>query len=105
MKLTEEELKERLEHREVLLDIQAVLATKSGKGFIKYLFKNFDVMEAPPMYLSGEMLMDKLGFLRAGNSIYKIVAEANPEIAGAIIGQIEKEKNAQIQYDETRQDS
>jgi len=105
MVLTEQEIKERLEHRDVLLDIQALLATKSGKNFVKYLFKNFEVLEAPPLGLTGEFLADKLGFLRAGNSIYKIIAEASPEIVGVLIAQIEKEKNAEIQYDEIRQNS
>lgn len=104
MSLTAEEIKERLEHRDVLLNIQAVLALKAGKDFIKYLFKNFEVGEFPVVGITGEFLMDRLGFLRAGNSIFKIVAEANPEIAGALLAQIEKEKNAQTEYDQIRRD-
>ena len=90
-----QEAKERLEHHAVLLAIQAIVATKPGKDFIKYLFKNFDVGEAAPMGLSGEFLHDRLGFLRAGNSIFKIVAQASPEFAGATLAQIEKEKNVE----------
>ena len=100
--ITNEELKERLKHRDALLDIQAVLVTKSGKAFIKYLFESFDVGELPPIGFSGDLLMDRLGFLRAGNAIFKIVAEANPEMAGIILGQIEREKYDQIQFDEAR---
>lgn len=96
------EIKERLEHRDVLLNIQAMLGTKPGREFVKYLFKSFEVGEMPMIGLSGDMLMDRLGFLRAGNSIFKIVAEANSEMAGTLLGQIEKEKYAQIQYDQTR---
>ena len=98
-----QELKERLKHRDVLLDIQAVLGTKSGRSFVKYLFECFDVGELPPVGFSGDLLMDRLGFLRAGNSIFKIIAEANSEVAGSLLGQIEKEKYDQIQYDQTRQ--
>lgn len=89
------ELKDRLEHREVLQNIQAVLATKAGKDFIKYLFRNFEVGELPVVGIEGSFLMDRLGFLRAGNSVFKIVSEANPEQAGLILAQIEKEKHAQ----------
>jgi len=94
--------KEQQEHRDMLLDIQAVLATKSGKNFIKYLFVNFEVGELPVIGLTNEFLLDRLGFLRAGNSIFKIVAEASPEIAGQILGQIEKVKNEQNAYAQAR---
>lgn len=97
--LTNEDIKERLAHRDVLLDIQAILSTKSGKNFIKYLFSSFQVGELPVVGISGDYLMDRLGFLRAGNSIFKIVAEANPEIAGQLLGQIEKEKHEQAEYE------
>jgi len=90
-----QEAKERHEHHAVLLAIQGVIATKSGKDFIKYLFKSFEVGEAPPLGISGEFLHDKLGFLRAGNSIFKIVAEASPEFAGVTLAQIEKEKHVE----------
>jgi hypothetical protein len=86
------EMRERRAHAEMLKDIQAVLATKSGRSFIKYLFREFEVGELPPIGLEGNILMDKLGFLRAGNSVFKMVAEANHEAAGQILGQIEKEK-------------
>ena len=89
------ELKEQAEHQAVLLNIQAVVATKPGKDFIKYLLQSFEVGEMPPIGLSGEFLHERLGFYRAGNSIFKIIAEASPEFAGAILAQIEKEKNAQ----------
>lgn len=100
--IEQQDLKERLEHRDVLLAIQALLVTKPGKDFIKYLFKNFDVAVPPEFGLSGELLHDRIGFLRAGNSIFKIVAESSPEMAGSILAQIEKEKYDQIQYDQTR---
>lgn len=97
--LTQEEIKDRIEHRDMLLDIQAILVTKSGKNFFKYLFKYLDVSELPPLGLTGDMLMDKLGSLRAGNSVFKLVAEASPDIAGQLIAQNERDKNAQI-YEE-----
>ena len=90
-----EELKEQVKHHAVLQDIQAVLATKSGKNFIKYLFENLEVCELPPLGLSGDLLMDKLGCLRAGNAILKIVMEANPDVTGSILAQMERERHVQ----------
>lgn len=97
-----EDLKERVRHRDTILDIQAILATKNGKNFIKYLFESFEVGSLPPRGLTGEVLMDMLGFLRAGNSVFKIVAEANPEVAALLLAQIEKEKHAQNEYAEVQ---
>lgn len=99
-RLSPQELKERIEHRDALLDIQAVLATRSGKAFITYLFKSLDVGELPEQGLEGSILMENLGFLRAGNEVFKLVAEANAEVAGEIFGKIKKEHNEQI-YSET----
>jgi hypothetical protein len=98
--LSPEEIKEAVEHREVLNDICAVLATKSGRNFIKYLFKHLGASELPELGLTGDILMDKLGFLRAGNSIFKLVAEANHEAAGLILAENERWKNEQIYADE-----
>jgi len=92
---TSEETRLALEHRQIVLDIQTILASKSGKSFIKYLFESFEVGILPERGLPQDILMDYLGFLRAGNQIFKIVAEANPEIAGTLLGQIEKERHAQ----------
>jgi hypothetical protein len=86
------QLREQAEHQHVMLAIRDVLATPSGKIFIKYLLKSFEVGEMPEIGLPHDILLDKLGFLRAGNSVFKIIAEANNVEAGAILGQIEKEK-------------
>jgi hypothetical protein len=40
--------------------------------------------------------MDKLGFLRAGNSIFKLVAEANAQAAADILAQNEKDRYAKL---------
>lgn len=88
--------KEAMRHRETILAIQDILGTKSGRAFIKYLLESFDVGELPVVGLSGDFLMDRLGFLRAGNSVFKIIAEANPDTAGQIIAQIERERYAKL---------
>lgn len=94
--MTAEELKDAVEHRDVLLHLRAVLATASGQHFIKYLFKNLDVGGVPELGLEGSLLMDRIGFLRSGQSVFKIVAEANADIAGQILAEIEKERYAEL---------
>lgn len=91
--MTNDEIKEQAEHQLVLRDIQAVIALKEGKNFIKYLFNSLGVCDMPELGLPESFLRDHLGFLRAGNSIFKIVSEASPEIAGLLLAQLEKEKN------------
>lgn len=91
-KLTDEQVKELLEHRDVLRSLKLVLATPEGKSFIKYLLKSFDFGEQPVFGLEGAQLADRIGFLRAGNSVFKLACEADHEITGKIVGEIEKEK-------------
>jgi hypothetical protein len=92
MGLTKEEIKERQEHQQCLEDIRAILSSKAGRSFAKYLLKNLDVGELPEMGLSDGLLADRLGFLRAGNSIYKLMSEADHYTVGIILSEIEKEK-------------
>lgn len=89
------EIKIRTAHRDAKLDIAAVLSTLPGRRFIKYLFDSLDVGMMPDQLMEGTILHDRLGFLRAGNSIFKLVAEASPEAAGLILAELEKER-----YDE-----
>jgi len=88
-----------LEHRKVLNDIRAIITTNPGRDFFKYLFKTLDVTGHPEPGLPRDELLDRLGCLRAGRSIFNIVSQANPEIAGALIAENEKEYHAQILYE------
>lgn len=85
-------LREETEHRDVLLALKELLKRKEGVTLIRYLFKSFDVGEVPGRNLEGTELHDYLGFLRAGNSIYKISCEADFEKAGSILASVEKER-------------
>lgn len=86
-------LKEQAEYNHALTCIQSVIRTQVGRDFITYLLKSLDVNEYPTVGMTGDLLMDRMGFLRAGNSIFKLIAKATPDIAGQIIAQIEKERN------------
>lgn len=97
--LSEEERKEAIEHRDMLLDLRAVLATVSGKKVFKYLYKHLGVSELPEFGMTGDLLMDRLGYLRAGNAVFKLVSEADAELSGEILAKVEKEKYAQIYAD------
>jgi len=88
----QQELKEQLEHRDVLLAIGVLLKMKEGKQFFKYLMKSLDVGTVPEEGLEGFPLHNYLGFLRAGNSIYKLICEADFEEAALLLSKIEREK-------------
>lgn len=90
--MTQEELAEGLEHRDTLLNLRAILATSHGMQFFKYLFKHLEVGELPDVGMEGNLLFEKLGFLRAGNSIWKLAAEANVQAAANLIAANEKER-------------
>lgn len=87
-----EQNKEYIEHQKVIEDIRVLLNTKAGKNFIRYLYKSFNVGELPEYGLKDLMLHEVLGFLRAGNSVFKIVSEANAEESGLILASVEKER-------------
>ncbi len=97
--ISKEEIQERIEHRDVLMHIRAILTTGSGLSFFKYLFKNFDVAELPESGLEGNLLYERIGVLRAGNAIFKLVSEANAEIAANLLAQNEKERYAKLYAD------
>lgn len=92
----EEERKERAEHRDAILDLRAILQTAEGQRLVKYLFKNLDVCELPEMGLEGNLLFERLGFLRAGKSIFDLMTEADVVTTARLIAEKEKEKNAKL---------
>jgi hypothetical protein len=91
-KLTQEEIEEALEHRDVLLALREILATQSGQMFFKYLFKHFEIGLLPEVGVEGTLLHDHIGFLRAGVSIFELASEANPQLSAGILADIKKEK-------------
>lgn len=94
--MSEEDRLEAIEHRDMLLDLRAILKTTSGMKVFKYFFKHFGVGELPELGLPNEILLDKLGYLRAGNAMFKLLSEADPIVSGNILANIEKEKNERI---------
>jgi hypothetical protein len=88
----EKQRKEDIEHRDVLLAIAALIKTDEGLKLFKYLFKNLEVTSLPDRSMEGNALHENLGFLRAGNSIYKLACEAASETAAHIIAKIERER-------------
>lgn len=94
----EKERRERLEHRDVLLSIASLIKTPEGQRLFEYLFKNLDVGILPPKELKGENLHEHLGFLRAGNSIYKLACEAASESAASISASLERKRYEDIYH-------
>ena len=91
----EQERQKRLEHQNVLLAIGAILKTSEGWQLFKYLFKNFDVGKLPDIGMQPELRDEYLGFLRAGNSIYQLVCEADNEMGASILSKIQRENYEQ----------
>jgi len=83
--------REALEHRDMLMDVRGVLQTSHGQSLFRYLFRHFEVAGLPELGLEGAILHDRLGFLRAGQSIFKLASEANPVLAGQLLAEVEKE--------------
>lgn len=94
--LTQEEVSEAIEHRDVLLDIRAVLATAHGRRFFKYLVKYYSPIELPPMGLEGAILHEGLGQLRAYNELFNLVSEADHDAAAQLLAENIKERYARL---------
>lgn len=88
----DKDMREQVEHQNVLLAIASILKTKEGLDLFKYLFKSLDVAQVPPVGMEGKDLHEYLGHLRAGNSIYKLASEADYEVTGKLTAQIERQK-------------
>lgn len=92
---TNEEAKARLNEQHVLEDVKKILISKEGRNFMKYLFESFEVGMLPQPGLPSDFLREQLGFLKAGNSIFKFAVTASPEIAASILATIERERHVQ----------
>lgn len=76
----------------MLLDLSLILSTPHGQNFIKYLLKSFAVGDLPAINISDKLRDEYIGFLRAGQSVFEIVSQADNIKAGLILAQIQKEK-------------
>jgi hypothetical protein len=94
--LTQEEVSERIEHRDVLLDIRAIIKTSHGRRFFKYLVKNYSPIDPPPEGVEGVFLHEKLGMLRAFNELFKLMTEADSEVAAQLLTENIKESYAKL---------
>ena len=92
---------ETLEHRDVLLAISSILKTKEGLQLFLYLFKNLDVTCVPERGMSEKDLHEYLGFLRAGNSVYKLACEADSETAASLLAKLERQRY-EVLYEQHR---
>lgn len=90
--LTQEEVSERIEHRDALLNLRALLKCSEGRGFFKFLFKNYSPIDLPPEGVEGTYLHEKLGMKRAFNELWKLAAEADHITSAQLLAEIEKEK-------------
>lgn len=83
---------EQIEHEAALRDITLVLSTGPGRNLMKYLFKSFCVGEMPDAYLDERLRSELIGFMRAGNSLFQLAAEADANTSAMILAEINREK-------------
>lgn len=81
-----------IEHDMMLSNIKILIKQPTGRAFIKYLLKHFGVGELPPLNIDESFRQDMIGFLRAGESIFNICAQADSIETGLILAEIKKEK-------------
>lgn len=81
------------EQREISLKeaITKVMGSHEGRTFVKYLLDSFNVFNAAPIGLYGDQLIDYNSYLRAGNTILKLILKNNPELTGTLITEMEME--------------
>ena len=94
--MTQEEVSERIEHRDALLDIRAIIKSAAGRRFFKYLLKNYDPIFLPPMGLEGPILYEGLGQRRAYIEFFNLVSEADAGAAAEILAENIRARNAEL---------
>ena len=97
-KLQEYEERQYLDDQKLSQDalgaVTKILKTEEGRILFTYLFKNLDVLCVPEQDMKGELLQEYLGFLRAGNSIFKLASSADSETSARILAQLERDRHA-----------
>lgn len=97
---TQQTDRELLEYQAAVVALREILNDKNGRVTFKYLFKALGVNELPDVGLDGDILHQVLGHNRAGLSVFKMACEANHNVAGQLVAEIEKEKLDVLQVDE-----
>lgn len=87
-------LEEEKLNNDTLGALKKILTTEEGVILFTYLFKNLDVTCVPEQDMIGDTLQEYLGFLRAGNSIFKLASNANSEVSAKILAQLERDRHA-----------
>lgn len=80
------------EHEMMLTNLRSILKLSEGKAFAKYLIKHFGVGEYPQPGIDKDLLLEIMGFSRAGESIFAILAQADPITTGQLMAEIQREK-------------
>lgn len=100
---TQEEVSERIEHRDALLNLRAVLKTNEGRGFFKFLFKNYSPIDLPPEGVEGTFLHEKLGMKRAFNELWNLACEADHMTSALILAEVRKENYERVNRENSSQ--
>lgn len=80
----------------VLTDIRRLMTVPEGRSFFRYLIEASGVAETPVIFPDEKMTYKYMGFLEFGNSVFKLLAQADPEVSAVLFTQIIKEKNEEL---------
>lgn len=101
--LSQEEVSERIEHRDALLNLRAILKSKEGRGFFKYMFKNYSPIDLPPEGVEGTFLHEKLGMKRAFNEFWRLASEADHVTSAQLLAEIEKDRYERLRRENSEE--
>lgn len=96
------EQREMLDHRKAIEAIATILKMDAGRKTFEYLLKHISPVQLPELGLEGALMHDRMGFCRAGRSIYDLAVQADFKIAAEIMAKVEKEKLDEIAYEDSQ---
>lgn len=85
---------ERAKHLKVLMDIRKLMTMPEGRTVFKYLIDAGGVADPPIVFPDEKLTYKYMGLLEFGNSIFKLLTQADPDVAAHLLTQVIKEKNA-----------
>lgn len=83
---------EKHQQQSTIRAIEVMLKNPDGRHVIKYLLKEFGVLEVAPSVLPEKSYFELTGLYSAGRSLFSLVTRANHVEAGLILAEIQKEK-------------
>ena len=81
-----------MKKRKALRNLLVLIRQPEGREFFKYLFEEFAIGDLPPVGVPESVLYHDIGFLKAGQTIFELVAQADAHLASLILAELKKEQ-------------